>query len=233
MTLKDTQENRRGKHTKYLPYVFTEQGVAMLSSVLKSDTAISVSITIIKAFVAMRHLLQSNSRIFQRLETIENNQITTLIHQKETDRRIDELFDKMDKYKIEDRQGIFFQGQIYDAYSFFQKLLQKAQKEIVLIDNYIDLTVLDRLSDKNSNVTVTIYTKPDTKVTNLAVQRFNAQYPTLKIKHTTAMHDRFLILDNAEIYHIGASIKDLGKKCFAFQKIEDAQCMILEVLNRV
>ncbi len=211
---------------RYLPYAFTEQGVAMLSAVLRNETAIKVSIAIMEAFVAMRRYLLSNSQVFQRLDRIE-------IKQLESDQKIETLFSLMDKYKIEDNQGIFFQGQIYDAYSFFQRLIQKAQKEIILIDNYIDLTVLDRLSQKHAGVNVVIYTKQDTPITKLDEKKFNQQYPTLSLKNTTTMHDRFLIIDNTEIYHIGASLKDLGKKCFGFTKLEDAKSVINEVLNRV
>lgn len=174
--------------------------------------------------VAMRRFLLNNARVFQRLDRIEAKQI-------ETDHDIETIFTLMDKYKIEDKQGIFFQGQIYDAYSQFQKFIQQAQKEIILIDNYIDLTVLDRLRNKNTNVAVTIYTRPDTIVKPLAIKKFNNQYPTLTMKYTTTMHDRFLIIDSTEIYHIGASLKDLGKKCFGFTRLEDAQLMIKTVLN--
>jgi len=214
----------RGKYSKYLYNAFTEQGVAMLSSVLKSQTAINVSIKIMDAFVAMRKFMLSNVQIFHRLDSLEAYKI-------ESSHKIDTLFSLMDKYKIENKQGIFFQGQIYDAYSQFQKFIQQAQKEIILIDNFIDLTVLDRLSDKNVNVAVTIYTRPDTIVKPLAVKKFNNQYPTLTMKYTTTMHDRFLILDNTEIYHIGASLKDLGKKCFEFTKLEDAKRMIQDILK--
>ena len=200
----------RGKYSKYLYNAFTEQGVAMLSSVLKSQTAINVSIKIMDAFVAMRKFMLSNVQIFHRLDSLEAYKI-------ESSHKIDTLFSLMDKYKIENKQGIFFQGQIYDAYSQFQKFIQQAQKEIILIDNFIDLTVLDRLSDKNINVAVTIYTRPDTIVKPLAVKKFNNQYSTLTMKYTTTMHDRFLILDNIEIYHIGASLKDLGKSALNLQ----------------
>ncbi len=137
----------------------------------------------------------------------------------------------MDRYKIEDKQGVFIQGQIFDAYTKFQELIKSAKKEIILIDNYIDLTVLDQLTAKNAGVDVTIYTHQDTPITSLDIDKFNAQYPTLAIKHTNTMHDRFLIIDNTEIYHIGASLKDLGRKCFGFTRLEDAQLMIKTVLN--
>lgn len=206
-------ETRGGR--QYLPYAFTEQGVAMLASVLKSQTAIQVSIKIMDAFVAMRKFLLSNAQVFQRLDRLETKQL-------ESDQKIETLFTIMDKYKIENRQGVFVQGQIFDAYITFQNLIQKAQKEIILIDNYIDLTVLERLAQKKPGVNVTIYTRADTHITNLDIAKFNAQYPTLIIKHTSKMHDRFLILDNSEIYFIGASVKDLGKKCFAFNIMDSS-----------
>ena len=201
--------------TRKLPYAFTEQGVAMLSAVLKSETAVKMSIQIMKAFVAMRKFMLVNAQVFQRLDKIERHQITT-------DSKIEELFDKMDKYKIDDTQGIFFQGQIFDAYSKFESFLAKAKKEIVLIDGYVDLSILERLAKKHKNVSVTIYTDPKTKLTTQDVQKFNAQYPTLTVQYTNKMHDRFLIIDNTVLYHIGASLKDLGKKCFAFEILDSS-----------
>ena len=215
----------------YNPYAFTEQGVAMLSAVLRSETAIKVSIQIMNAFVAMRRFLLNNARIFTEIDSIKQHLIASDIHQKESDQRIDTLFTLMDRYKIEDKQGVFVQGQIYDAYTKFQELIQKAQKDIILIDNYIDLTVLNQLTAKDAGVDVIIYTQPKTPIKKLDIDKFNAQYPTLAIKHTAAMHDRFLIIDRAEIYHIGASLKDLGKKCFGFTRLEDAQLMIRTVLG--
>ena len=195
------------------PYAFTEQGVAMLSAVLKSDTAVNISIQIMNAFVAMRKFMQNNLLLFDEIVAIKH-------HQLDADRRIDELFDRMDKYAVDDTQGIFFQGQIFDAYAKFETFIQSATKEIVLIDNYVDLSVLERLAKKQSGVNVTIYTKPNTPLTAQDIQSFNAQYPTLTVRHTSAMHDRFLIIDNSVLYHIGASLKDLGKKCFAFEILD-------------
>ena len=215
-------ETRGGR--QYLPYAFTEQGCAMLSSVLKSETAVQVSIKIMDAFVAMRRFLMSNAQIFQRLDSLE-------IHRIESDKRIDELFTRMDRYKIDDTQGIFFQGQIFDAYAKFQSFIAQAQKEIVLIDNYVDITVLERLATKNSGVDVTIYTLPNTRLTAQDVRSFNAQYPTLIVRHTTSMHDRFLIIDNSILYHLGASLKDLGRKCFAFELFDAG--FISDILAKV
>ena len=215
--------NVRGKNIKYKPHVFTEQGVAMLSTVLSSDIAIEISLKIMDAFVSMRKFILSNAQVFQRLDSLEAYKI-------ESSNRIDTLFTLMDKYKIEDKQGVFVQGQIFDAYTKFQELIKSAKKEIILIDNYIDLTVLDQLTAKNAGVDVIIYTQPKTPVKKLDIDKFNAQYPSLAIKHTNTMHDRFLIIDNTEIYHIGASLKDLGKKCFGFTRLEDAR-WIKTVLN--
>lgn len=205
----------QGGGTRKLPYAFTEQGVAMLSAVLKSETAIAASIQIMKAFVAMRKFMLSNAQIFQRLDSLESHRI-------ESDKRIDELFTRMDRYAIDDTQGIFFQGQIFDAYAKFESFIVQAQKSIVLIDNYVDLSVLERLAKKNSGVAVTIYTTPQTRLTAQDVQQFNAQYPPLDLKFTTSMHDRFLIIDNSTLYHIGASLKDLGKRCFAFDLFDSS-----------
>lgn len=220
--------NLRGSNVKYLPFAFTEQGVAMLSAVLKSETAVKVSIKIMEAFIAMRRFLQNNAQIFSEIDQIKRHQI-------ESDKRIEELFEKMDKYGVEEKQGIFFQGQIYDAYSFFQKIIQKAQKEIILIDGYVDITVLDGLSKKNSNVKVTIYTLQNPKMKNpisqMDIQKFNVQYPALTVNYTTKMHDRFLIIDNLLLYHVGASLKDLGKKCFAFEILDSA--LIPAILQNV
>ena len=210
----------------YNPYVFTEQGVAMLSAVLRSEIAIKVSIDIMNAFVTMRHLLMNNAGIISRISDTE----TKLI---EHDEKIETLFSLMDRYKIKDKQGVFVKGQIFDAYIALQNLIKKAQKEIILIDNYIDLTILERFAKKKVGVKVIVYTRQDTPVTKLDETQFNAQYPTLILKYTNNMHDRFLIIDNIEIYHIGASLKDLGKKCFGFTKLEDAQLMIKTVLNAV
>ena len=217
----------RGSNIKYFPHAFTEQGVAMLSAVLRSPTAIQVSIKIMEAFVTMRRLLLSNAQLFQRLDRIEAKQLVT-------DHNIETIFSLMDKYKVEDKQGIFVQGQIFDAYTKFQKLIKSAKKEIILVDNYIDLTVLNRLTVKNVGVDVTIYTHQDTPITQLDIDKFNAQYSTLAIKYTNNMHDRFLIIDNTEIYHIGASLKDLGKKCFGFTRLEDSRWIktVLKVLEQ-
>ena len=214
------KETRGGR--QYLPFVFTEQGVAMLSAVLKSEKAIKASIQIMKAFVSMRRFLLNNAQIFSEIDSIKKHLIESDLHHKENDKRIDELFTLMDKYKIEEKQGIFFQGQIFDAYAKFESFIQSAKKEIVLIDGYVDLTVLERLAKKQKGVNVLLYTDSKTKITNLDVQKFNAQYPTLTLNFTSKMHDRFLIIDNSVLYHIGASLKDLAKKCFSFEILDSS-----------
>jgi hypothetical protein len=205
--------------TRKLPYAFTEHGVTMLSAVLKSETAIKASIQILKTFVAMRHFLQNNAQVFAELKAIRQHQIDTDLHLKESDRRIDELFDRMDKYAIDDTQGIFFQGQIFDAYVFASKLVRSAKKCIVLIDNYVDESVLLLLAKRKKNVSATIYTKCVSHELQQDLGKHNAQYDPIKMLTQTNVHDRFLIVDNI-VYHIGASMKDLGKKLFAFSKLE-------------
>ena len=212
--------------TRYKPYAFTEQGIYMLMTVLKGDLAVQQSKALIRLFKKMKQYFADNAGILQRIDTLEHHNI-------KTDIKIKTLFTLVDRYKIEDMQGVFVQGQIFDAYTKFQELIQKAKKEIILIDNYIDLTVLDRLTVKSPGVDVIIYTQPKTPIKKLDIAKFNAQYPTLTIKNTTSMHDRFLIIDRTEIYHIGASLKDLGKKCFGFTRLEEIQLMIKTVLGAV
>lgn len=201
------------KHSSTMPNAFTEQGVAMLSSVLKSKTAVEINIQIMRAFIAMRRFLRSNAEIFAELKHLRQQQINS-------DKRIDELFSKMEKYAIDNMQGIFFQGQIFDAYAKFEQFIQSANKEIILIDNYVDLSVLQRLAKKHKKVNVIIYTDKKTKLTQQDIQKFNVQYPNLTLKYTNKMHDRFMIIDGKTLYHIGASLKDLGKKCFAFEILD-------------
>ena len=206
--------------SRYNPYAFTEQGIYMLMTVLKGDLAVTQSKMLIRTFKEMKHFIQNNSHIFAELDSIKNHLLESDLHHKETDKKIKELFSLMDKYNVKENQGIFFQGQIFDAYAKFESFLAAAKKEIILIDNYVDLSILQRLAKKKKGVNVTIYTDPKTKLTARDVQTFNAQYPTLTLNFTTKTHDRFLIIDNTTIYHIGASLKDLGKKCFCFDMLD-------------
>jgi hypothetical protein len=206
-----TSKTLRGGR-RYLPYVFTEQGVAMLSAVLRSEMAIKVSVQIMKAFVEMKKFISTNIDLFYRIETLEKKQIGFQI---ETEKKFNEIFKALESNKP--KQGIFFDGQIFDSYKFITDLIKLAKKEIILIDNYIDESVLTLFS-KIQNVKITIYTKNITK--QLELEKFNSQYEKIEIKEFKKSHDRFLIIDKNEIYHIGASLKDLGKKWFAFSKLE-------------
>ncbi len=206
-----TLKKGRGEHRKYLPYAFTEQGVAMLSSVLKSKKAIEVNIKIMRAFVAMRKFLSANAQVFQRLDRTEMKLL-------EHDKNFEKLFKALEHHKP--KQGIFFDGQIFDAHKFVSSLIRKAKKSIILIDNFIDESVLILFTKRNKGVSVVIYTKNISKQLELDLKKFNLQYDTIEIKEFSKSHDRFLIIDDKELYHIGASLKDLGKKWFAFTKID-------------
>lgn len=200
------------------PYVFTEQGVSMLSAVLKSDIAINTSIMIMDAFVAMRHSISSNQQIINRFENIEHHQLLMIERQEKTETQIEKIFKTLAKYKLP-TEGVFCNGQIFDAYAFVTNLIKSANKSLVLIDNYIDESVLIMLSKRKPGVSADIYTFPISDALKLDLQKHNRQYPPINIhKHSTS-HDRFLIIDNTEVYHIGASLKDLGKKLFALSKL--------------
>ena len=215
-------KNGRGQHRKYLPYVFTEQGIAMLSALLKSDIAVSVSVNIMKAFIEMRKFLMMNGQVFERLTSVENKL-------SEQDKKFDIIFDQL---QLEEniKQRVFFEGQIYDAYSLIIDIIKKANKKILIIDNYIDDSVLKMLTKKKNNVEVVILTSNKSNIQNIDIQKFNKEYPILKVAKTNKFHDRFIIIDNKEIYHLGASIKDLGKKCFGINKIEDKE-IIEKIIN--
>lgn len=219
-----TIESNRGKHTKYLPYAFTEQGVSMLSAVLKSDIAVDISVKIIRSFVNMRKFISNNALVFQRLETLEQKQFSN-------DEKFNKIFEAIEAKSIQPTQGIFYDGEVYDAYLFVSNLIKSAKKSIVLIDNYLDESVLTMLSKREKNVTATLYTKNITAQLELDIKKHNAQYPKITLKKFDASHDRFLILDAKELYHIGASLKDLGKKWFAFSKFEMESFDILSRLE--
>ena len=205
--------------TRKLPYAFTEQGIAMLSSVLKSKTAVEVNIRIMRAFVSMRRFLTTNVQLFQRLETLEYHQLEMKQHQEVTDKRIDEVFKRLDA-NISPRQGIFYDGQIFDAYRFVSDLIRKAKQSIALIDNYVDDTVFTLLDKRATGVSAIIYTLRVSNQLQLDLDRHNAQYARIEVEQFNKAHDRFLLIDD-EVYHIGASIKDLGKKWFGFTLMRD------------
>ena len=213
-----TLNEKQGKHLKYMPYAFTEQGVAMLSSVLRSQTAIEVNIQIMRAFVSMRHFMVNNASVFSRLETIEYHQLEMQQHLQESDKRIEEVFRRLDEGNSKPKQGVFYNGQVYDAYTFVSDLIKSAKKRIVLIDNYVDETVLTLLDKRDNNVSAIIYTQQISRQFQLDIDRHNAQYAPIDVETFRLSHDRFLCIDD-DVYHIGASIKDLGKKWFGFSKM--------------
>lgn len=208
-----TLNTGRGKHRKYVPLVFTESGIAMLSAVLRSDIAIKVSIEIMNAFVEMRKMLIGNASLFYRLDKIELKQL-------ESDQKFEDIFKALESGKLPSEKGVFYNGQIFDAYTFVADIIRVAKSSIILIDNYVDDTVLALLGKRNDNVTATIYSKTISNQLRLDLQRYNSQYPSIEVKIFSDAHDRFLIIDDTELYHIGASIKDLGKKWFAFSRMD-------------
>jgi len=209
------KENYGGR--RYLPYVYTEQGISMLAGVLKNEIAVQVSINIIRAFIEMRKFISLNGKLFKRLTNVECKIL-------EHDKKFDIVFNELQKdEKMEFKQKIFFDGQIYDAYSLIIDIIKKAKQKILIIDNYIDDSILKMLSKKNQRVEVVILTLQNSKLNKLDITKFNKQYPVLKLAYTNKFHDRFIVIDNKELYHVGASLKDLGKKCFAISKIEDKE----------
>ena len=215
-------ENGRGQHRKYLPYVFTEYGITMLAGLLKSEVAVNVSIRIVNTFIEMRKFLMINGQVFERLTNMEYKLL-------EHDKKFDEVFNQL---QLEEtiKQRIFFDGQIYDAYSIIVDIIKRANNKILIIDNYIDDSVLKMLAKKKKNVEVIILTSDKSNIDNLDIKKFNKEYPILKVAKTNKFHDRFIVIDNKEMYHLGASIKDLGKKCFGINKIEDME-IIEKIIN--
>lgn len=188
-------EDNKYRSKKYLPYVFTEQGIAMLSGLLRNEIAIQVSINIMDAFVEMRKFIATNGQVFQRLTNVEYKLL-------EHDKKFDQVFNELQKDKeTEFKQKIFFDGQIYDAYSLIIDIIKRAKNKILIIDNYIDDSILKMLQKKNKDVEVVILTSQNSDLTKLDIQKFNKQYPTLKIARTNKFHDRFIVIDNKELYH--------------------------------
>ena len=205
-------KNGRGQHRKYIPYAFTEYGITMLAGLLKSEVAVNVSIKIVNTFIEMRKFLSSNGQLFERLTNVEYKLL-------EHDKKFDKVFDQLQNEE-NIKQKIFFEGQIYDAYSLIIDIIKKANKKILIIDNYIDDSILKMLTKKKNNVEVVILTYDKSNIQQIDIQKFNKEYPILKVAKTNKFHDRFIVIDKKEMYHLGASIKDLGKKCFGINKIE-------------
>lgn len=210
------------KHSTVNPYAFTEQGVAMLSAVLRSEIAVKVSIQIMNAFVELRKLVGQETLQHLRLSSIENKLI-------EHDQKFNKLFSALENSELPQR-GVYFDGQVYDAYQFVCDVIKNAKSSIILIDNYIDDSILTLFSKRKKNVTATIYTASISKQLRLDLEKHNAQYPEVKAELFKQSHDRFLIIDEKELYHIGASLKDLGKKWFAFSRM-DSLCK--DVLSKI
>ena len=205
---------------RQLPYAFTENGIAMLSSVLRSPTAIEVNIRIMRAFSAMRRFLLANAQMFQRIETVEKRQIAT-------DAKVDSILERLDVTETPLR-GVFYDGQLWDARALVLKLIGIAKKSLILIDNWATAETLDLFAKKRKGVKVTIITSehydkkhvPHLKISDADIATFNTQYPHLAVRYNETFHDRFLIIDDKELYLIGASLKDLGRKCFGFTKMD-------------
>ena len=222
------EEGGRGGR-RYMPYVYTEQGIAMLSSVLRSDTAVSVSVAIMRAFVEMRRFLANNAQLFEQVREMDVRQ---RIDQDRNEERFDKLFGLLEAHE-EPSQYTFFGGQMYDAFEFLTGIVGTAEREIVLVDGYVDLGTLNILAKKREGVVVHLWAKEHgDRLTEGDVATFNAQYPTLEVRHTEAFHDRYLILDGTTGYHIGASIKDAGKKCFGINLMQD-EAMVESVLEKL
>ena len=211
------------------PKVFTEQGVYMLATILRSKTASQTTVFIIKTFANMRRFLSQNASLFDRIDTLETKQLQYKLESDQKFRKI--LHALEEKNNIKPNQGIFYEGQIFDAYAFVCDLIKSAENSIILIDNYIDESVLTLLSKRNRSCKAVIFTKDITKQLKLDIEKHNAQYPEINVNIFELSHDRFLIIDNKQVYHIGASLKDLGKKWFAFSKMDIDSLNIIERLE--
>lgn len=219
--LQSQNATSRSEHggRRYLPYAFTEQGVAMLSAVIRSETAVQMSIQIMKAFVNMRHFLIENAQIFSRIERVEQKQI-------EVDSKLEQIFSAIESKEIKPKQGIFFEGQIFDAYKLLADIVKSAENSIYIIDNYIDETILTVLTKRKPKVHVKIFTKNVTRQMQLDVTTYNKQYPKIELLRFDKAHDRFIVIDEKDVYH-------LGKKWFAFTKMNNDSLSLIEQLKRI
>ena len=218
-----TLKNYRGKHSKYQPYAFTEQGVAMLAGILKSEIAVKISIKIIKQFVEMRKFISNNAQIFHRLDSVE-------VIQNENRNDIEKLFSIIESKELIPDKKIFFDGEIFDAYKFVSDIFRSAKKSILIIDNYIDNSVLVHLTEIRKNVNVKILTKSISDKLKSDIDKFKKQYFSIEVKVFKRSHDRFIIVDEKDVYHFGASLKDLGKKWFAFSKFDKD---VFKIMNKI
>lgn len=214
------------KHSSFNPYAFTEQGVAMLSAVLKSELAVNISIQIMEAFVVMRHSIAKNDLVFQRIDRLEIKQV-------ENDKNFEKLFNALESKQLRPKQGVFFDGQIFDAHNFVSSLVRSAEKSIILIDNFVDDTVLTLFSKRKNRVHLRILTRTISKQLQLDMKKFNEQFPPAEIKEFDLSHDQFMIIDDSAVYHIGASLKDLGRKWFAFSKMDIETTKMLSKITQI
>lgn len=213
-----------------MPFAFTEHGVAAISSVLTSDRAIEINIAIMRAFVTMRRFLAANGGLLERMDSLEKRQIA---HEIKIDEKIDEVFDALESKSLNPSQGVFFEGQIFDAYVFINDLLRQAKKSVVLIDNYVDDSTLQQLAKRGKGVSAVVLTRAVSKTLAQDLKKHNAQYPPITIQEFASSHDRFLILDGETVYHLGASLKDLGKKWFAFSMMDKAGLVVMERVRKM
>ncbi|MBP7464573.1 MAG: ORF6N domain-containing protein [Bacteroidales bacterium] len=220
------KNDKRGKHTKFLPYVFTEHGAVMLASVLRSETAIKASVKVVTAFIEMRRFIENNAGLFQRLESVERRVSST-------EDKLDKVYRALESGEARPTQGIYSDGQIFDAWVFVSNLVKSANHSLVLIDNYVDESVLNLFLKRNAGVSVRIYTAHITKALQTDLEKHNKQYAPIEILSYTKAHDRFLIIDNNTVYHMGASLKDLGKKLFAFSKMNLSAQEMLQTVQAV
>ena len=222
-------EKGRGKNIKYRPKVFTEQGIYMLMTVLKGDLAVQQSLALVRIFKQMRDFMQTNAQVFERLDRLEIKQLENKL---EADKNFKAIFKQLEEPRPK-KAILFFKGQMFDAFSCIATLIGTATSEIILIDGYVDTATLDLLSKKKKGVKVEIYSMQNNcRLTTSEIDDFNKQYPSLTVKYTTEFHDRFMIIDRKILYHIGASIKDAGKKAFEISQIDDEK-QVCEILRRL
>jgi hypothetical protein len=218
-----TSNNARGGKVKP-PWVFTEHGIAMIATLLNTPQAVNLSLQIIEVFIFARKTGLMSMNVASKLDTLE-------VHQKQLSHELAMIWERLNNPFHLKEQGIFFNDQIFDAYVFSSNLITSAKKSIVLIDNYIDETSLLQLSKRNANVNCIIYTEKINPQLKLDLDKHNSQYPSIEIRIIKNVHDRFLILDNQSLYHLGASLKDLGKRWFAFSKMDDLTEDVLKKLH--
>jgi hypothetical protein len=225
-TMRSQNVTASKRNVRYQPYAYTEQGIAMLSGLLKSDIAVQVSINIMNAFVGMRKFIYANKNVFDNIVSINTKLIEHDNRLLEQGAKIDKVFGLLNPPEA-NKQWIFYQGQFYDAFEWVSKTISSAKSSITIIDNYADKTVLEMLKDKKSTVnSITIITKHPSKIGAQALANWTAQYGAPAIIQSDKFHDRFIILDDKEVYAVGASLKDLGKKCFEISKNADTEFFI-------